>query len=297
MRHLENAFKFTFKNFLLTLPLLISLAIPALISGVGSIGVVANSGLFLERFQRMMEDMQYGSGSFNFNELMDTINLGPLIASSAFAGFVGFVLMILVKPATYGLINLHYETGNAKLNDFTKGMSKYIGRFILFGLLNIAFGIGIGLVTLILIIIAGIVSASVSAGLGILLMLLFFLVVVVGCVTFFNYLALWFPAVCVEDSDIITGLKNSFRQVKGSFWPILGITILVTLCGNIAGAILGSIIGLIPIIGSMVAPVISGLAQFILIVYYFEVYREKTGRYTLPEPPQQFNGYQDGGVQ
>ncbi len=299
MRHLENAFKFTFKNFLLALPLLISLAIPALISSVGSVGVVANSGQFLKNFQGIMEDIQYGSGGLDYIDMFNKLGLdfGTLIAASAFASFISLVLTIIVKPATYGLINLHFETGNAKLNDFSKGISKYIGRFILFGLLNIAFAIGIGLVSVILVIIAGVVAGAVSPVLGILLMFLFFVAIVIGCVVLFNYLALWFPAICIEDSDVITGLKNSFKQVNGSFWPILGVTIMVTLGGSFVSLILGAIIGIIPVIGSVVSPLITGLAQFILIVYYFEVYREKTGRYTLPEPPQQFNDYQQGGVQ
>ncbi len=296
MRHLENAFKFTFKNFLLTLPLLISLAIPALISGVGSLGIVANSGAIAENFKRIIENSAYDGGIPNYGDLFAGLDLGTFIASSIISGLLSFVLMILVKPATFGFINLHYETGNAKLNDFTRCMSKYIGRFVLFGLLNIAFAIGLGVVLLILVIIGGVVSSA-STGLGVLLIILFVLAFFVGVVVLFNYLNLWFPAVCVEDSDIIQGLKNSFRTVRGSFWPILGITLLVTFGAGVARLILGSVIGVIPVIGSIVAPIISGLAEFILMVYYFEVYREKTGRYTLPEPPPQFGGFQDGGVQ
>jgi hypothetical protein len=296
MRHLENAFKFTFKNFLLTLPLLISLAIPALISGVGSLGLIAHSGTLLENFKRMLEDNAYGAGYFNYTDLFAGINLGTFIISSAVSGLLSFIFMLLVRPATYGLINLHYETGSAKLNDFTKCMSKYIGRYVLYGLLTIAIGIGLGVVLVILMVIGGFVSAA-STGLGILLIVIFLLAFIVGVAALKTYMSLWFPAVCVEDSDIIQGLKNSFRAVNGSFWPILGITLLVTLCGSIAGAILGGIIGLIPVIGNIVAPVISGLADFILMAFYFDIYREKTGRYALPQPPQQFGGFQDGGVQ
>lgn len=296
MRHLENAFKFTFKNFLLTLPLLISLAIPALIAGVGSMGILMNNGDFISKFQRMMEDMQYG-GILDYNDLFAGMNLGAFFVSLLVSGLLSFVFMILVRPATYGLINLHYETGNAKLNDFTKCMSKYIGRFVLYGLLHIAIAIGLIIVFTILMVIGGIV-ASISTPLGVILIILFVLATIVGAIALYTYMNLWFPAVCVEDSDIIQGLKNSFRYVKGSFWPILGITLLITICGSIAGSILGGIIGLIPIVGNIVAPIISGLAEFILMVYYFEVYREKTGRYTIPEPPQQFNGgYPNGGIQ
>ncbi|MDF2986730.1 MAG: hypothetical protein K0R50_2240 [Eubacterium sp.] len=298
MRHLENAFKFTFKNFLLTLPLLISLAIPALVQGVGNVGVMANSNKIFSNLQRMIEDLQYGGGNFNYFDMFAGIDMRAAYASSAIAGVLSLIFMIIVRPATYGLINLNYETGNAKLNDFSRSMSKYIGRYVLYGLLHIAIAIGITIVFVILMVIAGIVAATISVPFGVLLIILFILATIVGSVALYTYMNLWFPAICVEDSDIMQGLKNSFRFVKGSFWPIFGITLLVTVCGSIAGSILGGIIGLIPIVGNIVAPIITGLAQFILMVYYFEIYREKTGRYTIPEPPQQFNGgYPNGGIQ
>lgn len=296
MRHLENAFKFTFKNFLLTLPFLISVAIPAIITGVGSLGLVANSTIFIKDFREMMEDLTYGSSTFDYSRFIESLNLGPFVASLAISGLISLVLTIIIKPATYGLINLHYETGNAKLSDISGCMSKYIGRFVLFGLLYIAISIGLSIVFFILIFIGGLVSAA-STALGVILIILFVLAFIVGLVALTIYMKLWFPAVCVEDSDIIQGLKNSFRAVQGSFWPILGITILVTLCGSIASAIIGGILSWVPILGSMVGPVIVGLADFILIVYYFDIYREKTGRHNFSEPPQQFNGFQDGNIQ
>ncbi|OPX42673.1 hypothetical protein CLHUN_34950 [Ruminiclostridium hungatei] len=295
MRHLENAFKFTFKNFLLTLPLLISLAIPALITGVGSLGFLAHRGTLIENFRRAMENLTNG-GYYNYGDLFAGIDMSSIIVSSIISGLLSFVFMLLVRPATYGLINLHYETGDAKLNDFSRCMSKYIGRFVIYGLLNIAIGIGVAIAFMILIFV-GVFVSTIILPLGIILLIGFTLGGIVGTVALYNYMALWFPAVCVEDSDVIDGLKNSFRYVKGNFWPILGITILVNLCGSIAGSILGGIIGLIPVVGSIVAPVITGLAEFILIVFYFEVYRERTGRYAIPEPPKQFDGFQNGGVQ
>ncbi len=296
MRHLENAFKFTFKNFLLTLPFLISVAIPAIITGVGSLGLIANSTIFINDFKKMMEDLTYGSSTFDYSRFFETLNLGPFIASLAISGLISLVLTIIIKPATYGLINLHYETGNAKLSDISGCMSKYIGRFILFLLLSLAIGIGLVIVFYILIFIL-ILVATASKAIGVILLILFILAFLVGFVALSIYMILWFPAVCVEDSGIIEGLKNSFRTVKGSFWPILGITLLVTICGSIASTIIGAILSWVPILGSMVGPVIGGLADFILIVYYFDIYREKTGRLNFSEPPQQFNGFQDGSVQ
>lgn len=286
MRYLENAFRFTFKNFLITLPLLISVAIPALIMGVGSIGFLANMG----KFQQIIQDM-VTSGKFNYDPSLLFSLYGPtMIVSMIIAGILSIILAILVYPATYGLINKKYETGNANFSDITGCMSKYIGRYILFILLSFAIGLGATIVLGILIGIGAVIIAAVSKVAGILLLVLFILAFIVGCITLSVYMSLWFPAVCIEDTDIIQGLKNSFKYVSGSFWPIFGITLLMSLCGGIASMILSGVIGWVPIIGSVVGPVVSALAEFILMVFYFEVYREKTARFARPETFGQLDG-------
>ncbi len=293
MRHLENAFRFTFKNFIFTLPLLIATAIPALIMGVGRVGFSPMS--FINQYQKMLQDITNGS-NFNYGDYMLNLYGPSMMISMAIAGFLSLVFTIIVMPATYGLINKSYETGNASLNDLTALMSKYIGRYVLFLLLQIAIGIGVAIVFGILLTIAIIITAFVSP-LGVLLIIVFALATLVGMVVLHTYMSLWFPAVCIEDSNIIQGLKNSFKQVNGSFWPILGVTLLVMLGSGMAGGFIGLITGLIPIVGSVVSPVISAIGGFILMVFYFEVYREKTGRYAIPQSPQQFNGgYPDGGM-
>jgi len=286
MRYLENAFKFTFKNFLITLPLLISMAIPALIMGVGSIGLLANMGEFQQTIQDMLT-----SGNYDFEPGMIFDLYGPaMLISMAVAGVLSLVLSILVYPATYGLINKKYETGSSTFSDFTKCMYKYIGRYVLFMLLGLAIGIGLTIVFCILIGIGAVIIATVSQVAGIILMILFVLAFIVGCIALGVYMSLWFPAVCIEDSGIVQGLKNSFKYVSGSFWPIFGITLLVSLCGGVASMILGGVLGWIPVIGNVVGPVVSTLAGFILIVFYFEVYRAKTGRYAVPETFKQLDG-------
>lgn len=292
MRFLENAFKFTFKNFLITLPLLISMAIPAFIMNIGTIGFTND---FTEKFIQLVQDMNYNqnvdymnsSDFFNdtFNIFTDIIN-PTFIVCMLVGGALYLILALLVYPATYGLINKKYETGNVTLSDFTPCMSKYIGRFVQYILLTIAIGIGLTVVMGILIGIAVVIIAQVNAVVGVLLMILFYLAFIVAGIALKTYMSLWFPAVCIEDSGVIEGLKNSFRKVKGSFWIILGITILISLCGFVAGAILGWV----PLIGVVVQSVISSLAGFVTIVFYFEIYRNKTGRYTIPDNFEQLNG-------
>jgi hypothetical protein len=287
MRYLENAFKFTFKNFMLTLPLIISMSIPALIMSVGSLGFLFN----LKNFEQIFNQMLDNSGSFYPSFDMFYKMYGPTMLISIFVSmFLTLVITIFVYPITYGLINKKYETGFASLSDITGAMSRYIGKFVLYGLLKIAIWVGMGIVYLILVAIGIVIVTTVSNVAGALVLVLFTLGFIAGCIALGVYTSLWFPAICIEDTDIITGLKNSFKYVSGSFWSIFGISILIALCGGVAGSIVGMIVGWVPIVGGAVSSVISYLASFITIVFYFEIYRDKSGRFACPEYYRQMNG-------
>ncbi len=287
MRYLENAFKFTFKNFIITLPLLIAMAIPSMVMGVGSLGFLFN----MKNFEQIFEQMLDNSGTFVPSYDMFVGLYGPtMIISMIVSTVLTLVLSILVYPATYGMINKKYETGTSTLSDITASMTKYIGRYVLYGLLSIALWIGLTVAYLILVAIGVVVVTAVSNVAGAILLVLFTLAFIAACIAFGVYTSLWFPAVCVENSDIITGLKNSFRYVSGSFWKILGISILISIFGTIAGTIVGLVVGWIPIIGGAVSSIVSNLAQFITIVFFFEIYREKSGKYACAEYYRQING-------
>ncbi len=287
MRYLENAFKFTFKNFIITIPLLIAMAIPSMIMGVGSLGFLFN----IKNFEQIFEQMMDNSGQFIPTYHMFLSLYGPaMIISMIISTVLTLVLSILVYPATYGMINKKYETGTSTLSDMTYSMTKYIGRFVLYGLLKIALWIGLVVAYLILIAIAVVVITAVSNIAGAILMVLFTLAFIVACVALGVYTSLWFTSVCVEDSDILTGLKNSFRYVSGSFWTILGMSILISIFGTIAGSIIGLVVGWIPIIGGAVSSIVSYLAKFISIVFFFEIYREKSGKYACAEYYKLMNG-------
>ncbi len=283
MKYLENAFRFTFKNFLISLPLLISMVIPAIVMSIGSVSLFTN----MSNMESVIQDFINGNSSIP--DLILGMYGRTFIISMLVGGLISIFISIIVYPATYGMINKKYETGKATLGDFTQCMSKYIGRYVQFILLNFAIGIGVYLVLVILIGIAAVIISLVNAVVGILLMVLFILAFCVGSFALMIYMSLWFPAVCIENTGIIQGLKNSFKQVKGSFWPILGITLLISLCAGVGGGILS----LFPIVGTVMSSIVSTLAGYITIVYYFEIYRAKTGRFATPENMEQL----DGGVQ
>jgi hypothetical protein len=170
MRYLENAFKFTFKNFIITIPLLIAMAIPSMIMGVGSLGFLFN----FKNFERIIEQMMDSSGSFIPTYDIILSLYGPtMIISMIISSVLTLILSILVYPATYGMINKKYETGTSTLSDMTSSMTRYIGRFVLYGLLKIAIWIGLVIAYIILIAIGVAVIAAVSNVAGILLIVLF----------------------------------------------------------------------------------------------------------------------------
>jgi hypothetical protein len=262
------------------------MAIPAMIMGVGSLGFLFNMRNFQQIFERILDS----NGTY-VPTYQTFFNLyGPaMIVSMIISSILSLVLTILVYPATYGMINKKYETGISNLSDMTSSMTKYIGRFVLYGLLKIAIWIGMALAFTILIGIAGVITAVVSKVAGAILIVLFSLAFIVACVALSVYLSLWFPSICIEDTDIITGLKNSFRYVSGNFWTILGISILISLCGGVAGMIIGLVVGWIPIIGGAVSTIVTYLAKFITIVFFFEIYREKSGKFACPDYYRQMN--------
>ncbi len=287
MRYLENAFKFTFKNFIITLPLLIAMAIPSMVMGVGSLGFLFN----IKNFEQIFEQMIDNSGTFIPSYHMFLSLYGPaMIISMIISTVLTLVLSILVYPATYGMINKKYETGTSTLSDMTPSMTKYIGRYVLYGLLKIALWIGLTVAYCILIAIAVVVVTTVSNVAGAILLVLFTLAFIVACIALGVYTSLWFTAVCVEDTDILTGLKKSFRYVAGSFWKILGMSILISIFGTIAASIIGMVVGWIPIIGGAVSSIVTNLAQFITIVFFFEIYRDKSGKYACTEYYREMNG-------
>ncbi len=287
MRYLENAFKFTFKNFIITLPLLIAMAIPSMVMGVGALGFLFN----IKNFEQIFDQLMDYSGQFIPTYDMFLSLYGPaMIISMIISTVLTLVLSILVYPATYGMINKKYETGKSTLSDMTPSITKYIGRYVLYGLLKIALWIGLAIAYCILVAIAIVVVTAVSNVAGAILLVLFTLALIAACIALSVYTSLWFTAVCIEDTDVLTGLKNSFRYVSGSFWKIMGMSILISIFGMIAGSIIGMVVGWIPIIGGAVSSIVSNLAQFITIVFFFEIYREKSGKYACPEYYREMNG-------
>ncbi|HOQ00871.1 MAG TPA: hypothetical protein PK604_08630 [Acetivibrio clariflavus] len=271
MKYLENAFKFLGNFFLMVIPLFIAIAIPTIISGPSKDALTRQ---YMEIVLAMTTNTGLVENSSDLAELFSTLNTfyPPIILGL----IVTIILRIIVNPATYGMVNKALETGNAGLGDFLSEMKNNIGKFILYALANIGIYFAIFFVSAILSYIF-IFITSVSTVLGITLLILFTLALCIGIFVFSYLISLWFPAMVSDNLSLGDGLKKSISVVKSYFWPIVGIKILVTIGSGILSAFAGYLKA-IPVLGYVVLSFISAIVEFILIVFYFEVYRDKTGK-------------------
>ena len=275
MKFLENALKFTFKNFILCLPLFFVYVVPNIIMGIGSMFFMVN---YFGQFETIINEMNVNPNFVPGVDFFVDMYGMPFIICTIISLALSLVLAIVFNPAVYGMVSKRLETGSASLKDVMPNMSKFVGRYVLFLLLNIVFLLALSIVFGIFMVLSVFLMISVLP-LGIMLLLFlslgfFFLLLIYSAVS-----GMWFPAVCTEDCGIIEGLKYCFKALKGTFWRVFGVMLLVSLCTGIASAFFSWI----PVLGSMAAGGISALSSFVLIVYYFQVYRARTGRPVILE--------------
>ena len=126
-------------------------------------------------------------------------------------------------------------------------------------------------------------------------------ILIVPAIALLAYLVYWsvaIPAVIVEANKPVEALKRSFRLVRGSWWRIFGITVVVTLvliglglliatpfalAPRIAAPVIGDVFGLLGSIGVAVAvPPLAGIAST-LIYYDLRVRKENYDFTTLSQ--------------
>lgn len=265
MRYLENTLKFLGRFYLLALPLYILSALPALIGGAANMG---NYGKLMKQMTAITKDPMLVQDP--------TVFLGMfsgLFMAAAGAGMLAFILKLIITPATYGMIHKAFGTNRADLNDFVPALKDNIVKYILYLIAALVvwvlFAIAAGVVFLVL----GLVTAVIK-WLGIVLMVLAFLCVVAAAIALGVLISLWFPAMVIDNLDIMAALKKSIDVAKENFWTLLGITLLIWLAGAVAGGVL-SLFGLIPLIGSLIVSVVPAITGFVTIVFYMMVYRDR----------------------
>jgi hypothetical protein len=190
------------------------------------------------------------------------------------AGFISLVLTLIVTPATYGMVNKALNEGFATLNDFVPQFKNNIAKYLIFWLGNLVIWIVFSIICVLLIVITSLISAIIK-WLGLLLFIIVFITMFIAAVYISVNITLWFPAMAIDNLDVVSAFKKSFSLVKKHFWMILGICVLVTILSSLANLIL-SIPGMIPLLGPILLSVVPSASTFIMIVFYLMYYKDET---------------------
>jgi hypothetical protein len=266
MKHLENAFSFVFKNYIVAVPFFVALAVPALI---GQSSTFLMTGLF--------------QGLYSAFKDIDTLRnpfalvgvLAPLFIATGAAGVLGLLLRLAAMPVTAGMIKKGISGGTVKFDDAIPMAKKHFVQFLVYWVANIAVGIILGIVFIIPVAIFG-ALILILKGFGVFLLILVILAEIAAWIAVMTLLSLWLPAMIIDDMGVIDAAKKSVEIVKKNFWTILGITLLIAILGGIAASIVGAIFGFIPIIGAVIATVVPALVEVLRMAFYFIYYRGET---------------------
>jgi len=264
MNYLINAIKFSIKNWMLIIPLFVLTALAALIGGIGS---AASLGTITSLMN-----------ANNFSDASALFALIPkLLTSVVGGGVVGFIVPFIYQPATYGLVNKSLETGNASMNDLGAAISANFVKYVMYFVGTLVVSLVVGIPALLLVLLCIWITSAIK-GVGILLMILVILAIIIISIVLSVLLSMWFAAMVIDGLDVVAAAKKSIEVVKGCFWTVLGITLLVGIAASIAGTIIGAIVGWIPLIGRIIASAVPAAQAFVMVVFSMMLYRERTGR-------------------
>ena len=267
MKHLENAFRFILKNYIVAVPLFVALAIPALIS---QSGVFVMGGIFRALYKVLTNVDTLRSPFALIGELM------PLfIATTGITGIVGTLLKFAAMPATAGMVKKGVAGEFVKLDDTVPMMKEHFVQYVIYWVGNLVVSIVLVVVFLIPVVIFGVLTLLLK-GFGVLLLFIVILAEIAAGIAVATLLSLWFPAMIIDNMSVVDAAKKSVEIVKNNFWIILGITILIAIVGGIASSIVSAIFGFIPLIGVVVATVVPTLVEVVRMAFYFMFYRGET---------------------
>ncbi|MDQ2087333.1 hypothetical protein RBH29_12945 [Herbivorax sp. ANBcel31] len=264
MRFLENSFKFFGKYIIFAIPLFVIYAIQSLMVAPG----LEELSIFLES---NMDALNVNNPEF-FEELITQQGF-PELDGLMSSSIIVTILLLFVMPATYGIINRIYSNGSASFGDFFIEMKNNVLKYFLYILALIVFYIVIGLIVALVSMILGIV-AGVALPLAILFGIMMFFGIIILFVFVMNVTVMGFTAVVTDKIGVFGGISKAMSVVKSYFWPIIGITLLISVGSTIASVV----VMFVPItqVALILSAALSAIVIFIFIVFTFEVYRDKT---------------------
>lgn len=286
MKYLEKSLKFLSKNYLLAIPIFLTLLIPALMVESATDGVTSSVKDSIENIVEIgenLEDMQYYFNDYEdlYNFLVEDVfedvfeDIASLIKISMQAAFLGFVLGIVTKPMTYGLVNRGLDKGTGKLQDAGTNLGENIVKYFIFIIGRAVLWLLIFISTIISLLIIGVI-ASKAGDIGMYIILVSVVALILFSILIAVISNLWYPAMVIEDLGVVEGFKKAFSIGKSKFWTLLGISILVAIASAVGGFIFG-LFTFVPYLGTVLAKLIPAAASFIMITFYIMVYRDKVG--------------------
>ncbi len=266
MNYLQNAIKFSIKNWMLILPLFVLTALASLLSNAG------RSAMDLGYLWSTFRDFDSFTSPGNILSSLPGIFSAVAVGSGVWA----FLFQFVSLPASYGLVNKSLETGTASLNDIGAAISENFVKYVMYmvGIIVVGLVVGIGSVIIMLILA---LLVSLLKGIGVALMVIVMLAIGIAFFAFAVLISMWLSAMIVDGLDVVAAAKKSIEIVKGCFWTVLGITLLVSIAAGIAGTIL-ALLSRIPLLGPIIYSAVPTAQTFIMIVFLMTLYRERTGK-------------------
>lgn len=265
MKHLENAFRFVLKNYIIAVPVFIALAIPALIGQSATFSFAA--------FGKILSLFQAPDTLRNPFALLGAIT--PFFFAVGAAGIIGTLLRLAATPAAAGMIKKGLDGDTVVFDDVIPKVKEHFVQCLIYWVANIVVSIIIGVVFVILVAIFG-ALVLILKGFGVFLLIIVILAAVLASIAVMVLLSMWLPAMIIDNMNVMDAAKKSISIAKNNFWTILGITVLIAIIGGIAGSIVGAIFGFIPLIGAIIAAVVPALVEVLRMTFYFMFYREES---------------------
>lgn len=218
--------------------------------------------------------------------------MGDIMGSMALYGFVMAIIILLKQAGQAGMMKQALLNGQAGFSSFMQGIRRYFWRFVGQSLLIVAMVIAVTVVISIILValLAGSAfvnlvndpaaaeqAANMGIG-GIITIVVIFIGVFIGII----FLALWQPAMVIDDVGVFEGLRRGAKAVSHHFWSLIVVMLLIAAmiigiswgANYIYAAITGNSIGDISVINymSVLGVLIISYLSAVITAYLFIVY-------------------------
>ncbi|MDQ2087332.1 hypothetical protein RBH29_12940 [Herbivorax sp. ANBcel31] len=272
MEYLENAFKFFGKYMLLIVPLLIISIVRSIMSAPGFEKI--------DEALNEMSDLVIAKGDIagiDFHGVV--VQLAPSFDLIIHSFLLALLLSLFVLPATYGMIIKGYETGKTGLGAFFTSFKKYFLKYMKYFLGVVLFFVVVGVILFFVLLMFAILF-SINLLLGLIFLAIVAIVALIMFCALFNILNIWFIAMAWDNMKVFSAMSKSYELVKSYFWSSVGITFTIGFLYITINALIGGVLEAIFIVGPVVKSFFAVMCIYVLIVFGFEIYRDRTNKET-----------------